>query len=142
MTYLLDTNVISELRKSPSRREPAVFAWADAQPDETLHTSAICLLELEMGVLRKERTFAAQGARLRHWLESVVVPGFGERVLPFDAAAARRAAMMHVPDHRSDRDCLIAATAAAHDLVVVTQNVADMEPTGVAVLNPWLRPEG
>jgi len=140
VTYLLDTNVISELRKPPARRSPAVFAWVDAQPDETLHTSAVCLMELAMGVLARERTDPAQGAVLREWLENVVVPAFGSRVLPFDAAAARRAASMHVPDRRSDRDCLIAATAAAHAFTVVTRNVADFGPTGVRVLDPWAAP--
>lgn len=99
--------------------------------------SAIAVLELEMGVLRMERRDTAQGALLRTWLERQVLPTFSGRILTVDTAVARRCAALHVPDRRSDRDALIAATAIVHGMTVVTRNTADFEPTRVAMLNPW-----
>jgi predicted nucleic acid-binding protein len=94
-------------------------------------------MELEQGVLMIERRDPAQGRVLRTWLESQVMPAFDDRVLPIDAAVARRCASLHVPRTRGERDALIAATALVHGMAVVTRNVADFEPTGVAVINPW-----
>ncbi|HEY0229087.1 MAG TPA: type II toxin-antitoxin system VapC family toxin, partial [Mycobacterium sp.] len=99
--------------------------------------SAITLLELELGVLRMERRDAAQGARLRTWLDHHVLPSFADRILAIDAAVALRCAALHVPDPRSDRDALIAATALVQGMTVVTRNVADFAPTGVRVVDPW-----
>lgn len=129
--YLCDTNVISELRKAKTdRADPNVIAWAERITPERLYLSAISLLELEMGVLRIERRDVAQGRVLRHWLEQRVMPAFSGRILPVDVAVARRCAPLHVPDPRSDRDALIAATALEHGLTVVTRNIADFQPTG------------
>ena len=85
-----------------------------------------------------ERRNAEQGAVLRRWLEGEVLSAFEGRILPIDAPIARRSAALHVPDPRPERDALIAATALVHGLTVVTRNTADFEPTGVALLNPWL----
>lgn len=133
--YLLDTNVLSELRR-PDRTHPNVAAWADGVQAADQFMSAISVLEIELGVLRIERRDAAQGARLRPWLEQVLAQ-FDGRILPVDTAVARRCAALHVPDVRAERDALIAATALVHRLTVATRNVADFRPTGVAVLNPW-----
>jgi len=84
-----------------------------------------------------ERRDPAQGAILRSWLDDHVLPAFADRVLPVDVVVAQRCASLHVPDPRSDRDALIAATAMVHGMTVVTRNVADFEPTGVRILNPW-----
>ena len=136
--FVLDTNVISELRRARTGRADArVVAWVEAQPAGTLHLSAITVLELEMGVLALERRDPTQGVRLRAWLEGQVLPAFAGRVLAVDLAVARRCAALHVPDPRPERDALIAATALVHGLTVATRNVADFQPTGVAVLNPW-----
>lgn len=136
--YLLDTNVVSELRKAKSGKADAgVIAWAAGLPASELFLSAISVLELEMGVLLVERRDAAQGVVLRSWLDKHVLPAFAERILPVDTAVARRCARLHVPDPRAQRDALIAATALVRDLTVVTRNVGDFEATGVRLLNPW-----
>jgi toxin FitB len=139
--YLVDTNVVSELRKS-TRANATVRAWAETTPVSQFWFSTICLMELEIGVLRIARRDAAQGERLREWLEESVLPQFGERILGVDRAIARRCAALHVPDPRPERDALIAATALVHGLTVVTRNAADFEPMGVKLLNPWVVPAG
>jgi predicted nucleic acid-binding protein len=136
--FLLDTNVISELRKAGDGRADAhVVAWLSSVDAATLYLSAITLLEIELGVLRIERRDAPQGARLRAWMTHHILPEFLDRTLPVDAAVALRCAPLHVPDPRSERDALIAATALVHGMTVVTRNVADFEATGVPLLNPW-----
>ncbi len=137
--YLLDTNVVSELRKA-ARADATVRAWAQSAPANSFWLSAITVLELEIGVLRVERRDASQGALLRQWLEGWVLERFGERILGVDVEIARRAAQLHVPDPRPERDALIAATALKHGLTMVTRNVGDFEPMGVSLLNPWLAP--
>lgn len=136
--FVLDTNVVSELRKAKSgKANRKVTAWAASIPAGSLFLSAITVLELETGVLLAERRDARQGAALRAWLDSQVLPAFSGRVLPVDTAIARRCARLHVPDRRSDRDSMIAATALVHGMTVATRNVADFEPTGAMVLDPW-----
>ena len=136
--YLLDTNVISELRKSPSgRADPRVLAWIGARDPDDFYLSAIGVLELELGVLAMERRDARQGAALRAWLERKVLATFERRILPVDARVARRCAALHVPDRRPERDALIAATALVHGMGVVTRNVADFAGTGVTTHEPW-----
>lgn len=136
--YLLDTNVVSELRKAKSSRaDQNVVAWARGVSADLLFVSAITILELETGVLLVQRRDPAQGALLRTWLDEQVLPAFSGRVLAVDTAVARRCAALHVPDPRSERDALIAATALVHHMAVVTRNVADFETTGVALINPW-----
>ena len=138
MIYLLDTNVVSELRKVRLGKADAnVVAWADSIDAAELFVSAITIMELELGVLSIERRDAAQGAVLRAWLERQVLPEFAERTLPIDTAVAQRCARLHVPDKRSERDALIAATALVHGMTVATRNVADFAPTGVAIIDPW-----
>lgn len=137
--FVLDTNVVSELRRGKTRRaDPNVVAWAGTVAPSELYVSAVTVLELELGVRRLERCDTGQGAVLRAWLDGQARPAFQSRVLPFDEAAAVRCAGLHVPDDRSDRDAMIAATALVHAMTVVTRNTADFAPTGVALLNPWL----
>lgn len=136
--YLLDTNVVSELRKTKSgKADKNVVAWANSVSATRLFLSVITILEIETGVLLVERRDPPQGAVLRSWLNAHVLPAFSERILPFDTAVAQCCARLHVPDPRSDRDAIIAATALVHGMTVVTRNVDDFEPTGVDVLNPW-----
>ena len=134
--YLLDTNVVSELRKA-AKADRRVVAWADDAPANAQFVSAITILELECGVLLVERRDETQGAVLRSWLEARVMPAFADRVLSVDVAVARRCAQLHVPDRRSERDALIAATAWVHGFRVVTRNTRDFVGTGVETLNPW-----
>ena len=137
--FLLDTNVISELRKSRTRRiDPHVQRWADTQPAESLFISVVNVLELELGVLLTERRDKPSGKVLRRWLEEKVMPAFKGRILDLDQPIARRCAAMHVPDPAPDRDSLIAATAMHHQLTVVTRDTEPFERCGVALLNPWL----
>ncbi|AVP56736.1 VapC toxin family PIN domain ribonuclease [Pulveribacter suum] len=136
--YVLDTNVLSELRKVRLGRADAnVAAWTESVDAADLFVSAITIMELELGVLSIERRDAAQGAMLRSWLEQQVLPEFSGRTLPIDTAVAQRCARLHVPDKRGERDALIAATALVHGMAVVTRNVADFTPTGVTLVNPW-----
>jgi hypothetical protein len=138
---ILDTNVVSELRKVRAGKADVEFArWADSVDATSLYLSAITLMELEIGVLQIERRDAKQGAVLRAWLNGHVLPEFFERVLPIDAAVARRCAHLLVPDRRGERDALIAATGLVHAMTVVTRNVSDFEKTGVLLLNPWSGP--
>lgn len=139
--FVLDTNVVSELRKVRSgKADPHVAAWADAVDAGSLHLSSVTVLELELGVLQLERKDARQGALLRTWLDTLVLPEFNGRILAIDAAVAQRCARLHVPDPRAERDALIAATALVHGMTVVTRNTADFEATGVPLLNPWDAP--
>jgi toxin FitB len=136
--FILDTNVVSELRKvQAGKADRNVALWADEVDAASLHISAITVLELELGVLQIERRDAAQGAMLRTWIETRVLPEFDGRIFPVDTAVARRCARLHVPDPRAERDALIAATALVHGMTVVTRNVPDFAATGVALLNPW-----
>ncbi|MGA2569735.1 MAG: type II toxin-antitoxin system VapC family toxin [Terracidiphilus sp.] len=138
MIYLLDTNVVSELRSRRNREPDArVAAWAQSIAPSSLYLSVISILEIEMGVLQKQRSDPKQAAVLRAWLESHVLPSFAGRILAVDTAIAKRCASLHVPDPCSYRDSLIAATALVHGMTVVTRNVFHFQRTGVAVFDPW-----
>lgn len=135
---LLDTNVVSELRKiRAGKADPHVSRWADSVEAIDLYISALTLEELEIGILLVERRDARQGATLRTWLNQRVLPGFADRILPIDAAVALRSAQLHVPDPRSIRDTYIAATALVHGLSLITRNEGDFAATGVPLINPW-----
>lgn len=136
--FLLDTNVISELRKTKwGKADRNVVAWARGIPAESLFTSVMVIQELEIGVLLATRRDPIQGVALRTWLDDQIVPSFSERILPVDMVVARRSAALHVPNPRPIRDGLIAATALVHGMTVATRNVADFASTGVSLINPW-----
>lgn len=134
--FLLDTNVISELRR-PDKADRNVVAWSNAVPAANFFMSVISILEIELGARLIERRDAVQGAVLRAWIGDQVLTRFEGRILAIDTAVAQRCAQLHVPNPRAERDALIAATALVHGLTVVTRNVGDFEPTGVPLLNPW-----
>jgi len=136
--FVLDTNVVSELRKAKAgKADRNVAAWASGVPASALFVSVVTILELETGVLQVHRRDPRQGALLRAWLDQHVLPAFSGRVLPVDIAVAQRCAALHVPDPRYERDALIAATAMVHRMTVVTRNVTDFVTTGVPLLDPW-----
>jgi toxin FitB len=134
--FLLDTNVISELRR-PRRTNPKVAAWVDSVPPGEMFLSSITILELETGALLLGRRDLSQARLIQQWIEDRVLTAFADRILTVDTAVARRCARLHVPDPRPYRDSLIAATALVHGLIVATRNRADFEPMAVSVLNPW-----
>ena len=136
--YLLDTNVISELRKAKTNKaDKNVIEWADNVSADSLYLSVITILELEIGIQLVGRRDRTQGALLRTWLEGHVLLAFSGRILPVDVLVAQRCAKLHVPDPCADRDALIAATALVHGMSVITRNIADFQATGVELLNPW-----
>lgn len=137
MTFLLDTNVVSELRRL-DRANPNVVDWATSVDAEHLYLSAVTIMEVELGAVQIARREPARGAELRAWIDGYLLRHFAERILAFDAAAALRCAVLHVPDRRPERDAMIAATAFVHSLTVVTRNTRDFRSAGVKVLNPWL----
>lgn len=136
--FVLDTNVVSELRKIHlGKADPNVTRWADSVDSADLYLSAISVQELEIGVLLLERRDPSQGTIFRTWLERQVLPAFAGRILSVDIAVAQRSAALHVPDPRPFRDSLIAATALVHGMKIVTRNVADFQSSGVSIVNPW-----
>jgi predicted nucleic acid-binding protein len=136
--FILDTNVISELRKAKvGKANKNVTSWAENIPVSHLYLSAITILELELGVLLVERRDQAQGNLLRIWLNDQVLPAFVNRVLSVDSVVTQCCAKLHVPDPRSERDALIAATGLVHGMTIVTRNEADFALTGVPIVNPW-----
>lgn len=137
--FVLDTNVVSELRKVRSgKANQGVAEWASAAPAAQLFVSVITIHELEHGVLLKERSDPAQGSVLRAWLDESVTAAFANRVLDVDESAARRAAALNVPDPAPFRDALIAGSALTHAMAMVTRNVEDFTRfPGLEVLNPW-----
>lgn len=133
---LLDTNVISELRQGKPNQSAEVRNWAAQHRASTLYLSSITILELEKGILLLERRTPPQGAALRVWLTGVRA-AFAGRILPFTERAASLCAALHVPDPRSERDAMIAATALEHGFTVATRNTQDFANTGVRLVNPW-----
>lgn len=137
--FVLDTNIVSELRKVRSgKANPGVAAWAEQVPSAQLFISAITIHELEHGVLLMERSDPAQGALLRTWLDQSVAAAFKNRMLPVDERIARRAAALHVPDPAPFRVALIGATALVNDMTVVTRDLKDFQRFDeLDVINPW-----
>ena len=136
--YLLDTNVVAEIRKSKAgKADKNVLAWAGNIAAPRLYISAITVLELELGVLLIERRDTQQAAALRTWLDETVLEVFAGRILPIDAVVTQRCANLHVPDPKSERDGFVAATALVHAMTIVTRNLDDFKLTGAMLLNPW-----
>ena len=135
--FLLDTNVLSELRRAGGGKADArVIAWLAGQDAKSFYISAVTLMELDLGILLAERRDPAQGERLRAWMDDYVMPEFAERTVSIDRAVALRCSRLHVPTPRPERDAFIAASALVHGMAVVTRNVADFAPTGVRIINP------
>jgi predicted nucleic acid-binding protein len=134
--FLVDTNVVSELRKL-ERADRKVWSWATTIPPLQSFLSVMSLQEIELGILRIERKDPSQATQIRRWFIQSLLPSFAGRILPIDEAVALKTASLHVPDPRPERDALIAATALVHGLTVATRNVRDFAPMGVRLINPW-----
>ncbi len=136
--YLLDTNVVSELRKALSdKANKNVVCWVSSVATEDCFITANTVMELKLGILLLQHKSTEQASVLRYWFEKIVLPSFSGRILAFDVEAARICASYHVPAPRSERDAMIAAIATRHNMTVATRNVDDFHPTNVPVLNPW-----
>ena len=136
MSYLIDTNVLSELRKRTP--DPRVVAWVDARPPSTLFISVLTLGEIRRGV--DLMTDEARRLKLLDWLETELPAWFAGRMLVVDAAVADHWGRLLARARRPlpAIDSLLAATAAHHDLQLVTRNVADFAGVDVALINPWM----
>ena len=139
MRYLVDTNVLSEARKP--RGDARVKGWWRLQAVESLAISVITVLEIDVGIRRLRRRDPAGASALQGWLDGQVLTGFEGRILPVDLACVRAVAPLHVPDPMEEHDAMIAGTALAHGLTVVTRNTRHFERVAVPLLNPW-QPEG
>ena len=135
MRYLLDTNVLSELRKG-ARAHASVRAWFEAVDDDAVFTSVLVLGELRRGVESIRRRDPVAAVALEQWLERLKEQ-FAERLLPIDATTADRWGCLNVPDPLPTVDGLLAATALAHGMMLVTRNTRDVERSGVTMLNPF-----
>ncbi|MGN6208249.1 type II toxin-antitoxin system VapC family toxin [Asticcacaulis sp.] len=136
--YLLDTPVITELRKARTGGcDSGVATWAAGIARQNLYMSALTLLELENSVGKAERRDKLQAAPLRAWLDEQVMSAFDGRILPIDAGVVKKRAAMGYVESKSERDALMAATAQAHGLVLVTRNTAHFKAARVKLFNPW-----
>ena len=133
---LLDTNVVSELRKPVQRMNPAVRKWANGIDAAHVYLSAITISELAGWVASVSRRDAVQGSLLDVWLHDTVLTQYAGRILPVDTEVALIAGRLHVPDPRDYRDAFIAASAMHHGLTVVTRNSHDFDPM-VNAFNPY-----
>lgn len=136
MALLLDTNVLSELRKK-NRCAPAVAAWQLAASEEELFISVISLMEIKHGILMARRKDPPFAKLLEDWYEMQVKPAFDGYVLPIDLPVSERCAVLLGERTRGLADALIAATAYVNGLVLVTRNTADFADAGIKLQNPW-----
>lgn len=134
--FLLDTNVVSELRKA-ARCDVRVAAWQEARKTEACFLSAITLLEIRLGIELARKKDWNKAKSLEVWLDGRVRRSFAGRILAVDEAVGEMCGRLHAERPRSFRDGLILATAAVHQLAVVTRNVKDFADGGVKVINPW-----
>jgi predicted nucleic acid-binding protein len=139
---LLDTNVVSELRKVALGKASAnVQRWASKTNADSMYLSVVTIHELEIGICRLQRRNDFSSNTLRQWLENYVLKAFSGRILPIDTTVAQRSAALHLPQTRPWADAFIAATALVHDMIVITRNTRDFHPMGVAVINPFIAPD-
>lgn len=136
---ILDTNVLSELRKVPlGKADLNVMRWASSVECDTLYVSVITIHELEIGILRLKSRNVGHSDVLRKWVDNYVIKTFHDRILSIDTGVAKQCAAFQASKTRPWADAFIAATALVHGMGVVTRNVRDFQGTGVGVLNPWL----
>lgn len=142
MNFLLDTNVISELRKNRHNRvEKNVALWAESINPEMLYISVMTVYEIDIGILRLERKDRLKSSLIRKWFDDQVISTFSGRIVPVDTEICLRCAALNVPDPKPFRDSLIAATALVRNMILVTRNVADFKGLGLQLVNPWNSPD-
>lgn len=134
--FVIDTNVVSELRKR-DRADRNVVDWAQKADPTMCYLSSMTIFEVRYGALQIERRDKVQGQMMLSWLQRDILDAFAGRILPIDAKVAAECAALHVPDRKSERDAFIAATALVHEFTVVTRNTKDFAAMGVQLLNPW-----
>lgn len=134
--FIIDTNVVSELRKR-DRADRNVVDWAQKADPTMCYLSSMTIFEVRYGALQIERRDKVQGQMMLSWLQRDILDAFAGRILPIDAEVAAECAALHVPDRKSERDAFIAATALVHEFTVVTRNTKDFAAMGVQLLNPW-----
>ena len=137
--YLLDTVVLSEMRESPRQRDRQVVEWFGLMPSQDLFLSVLTIAEIERGIERQRQVDPPFAQRLGVWLD-VILRAYDGRILPVSAAIARRWGRLSHRIGNQGLDLAIAATALEHGLTVVTRNVSDFLPTGVAIFNPFEAP--
>lgn len=136
--YLLDTNIISEMRKvKQGKADESFIEWLSQADSSQFYISVITLMELERGVLAMERKDPTQGALLRQWLDSLITQMFASRVLNINHQTAVLCARLHVPNKHPENDSWIAASAKEHHLTLVTRNTKDFEHTNIPLFNPF-----
>jgi predicted nucleic acid-binding protein len=136
MEYLLDTNVLSELRKKEYAIDPAVVNWCRQVELTSCYLSTITVYEIERGLLLLQQRDVEQATLIRDWFTGIL-DEFKKRILPVTLNCATRAAVLQVPNPRPLADSLIVATALEHELALVTRNVKDFQNVGVPIINPW-----
>lgn len=136
--YLLDTNVISEMRKIPKgKANPNVANWFKTTKPSQLYTSIVVMMELQRGMLLKKRKDTIQSKNLEIWLKMSVKYTFAQHILYITDEISDICADLHVPNPRPENDAWIASTAIAHELILVTRNVGDFQNMPVRLLNPF-----
>lgn len=136
--YLLDTNVVSELRKiGKGRADANVTRWFHSIKTRHTWLSVITLVEIQVGILRLERRDPASARHLADWFRDQLLPEYTNRILSLDIHAAMICAEFHIPEQSPLNDAYIAAIAKAHNLSVVTRNTRDFERFGVRLINPF-----
>ena len=136
--YLLDTNILGDIRKSHHPNCPALFKqWLNHVDLNLCYLSVISIYEIEQGILRKERTDTIQGQLLRTWFEQKIQPEFHHRILDLNTNIALKTAQLHVPNPASLADSFIGATALQHNLTLITRNTKDFQSFGVKLFNPF-----
>ena len=134
--YLLDTNVVSELRKGTRRGNPNLIAWAGRMKLTSLYTSVLVIGELRRGIERVRRRDRRQATVYEDWLEHVRL-AFAGRILNIDERIAEEWGRLNLPDPLPVIDGLLAATAKVHGLTFVTRNIQDVVRTGIGIINPF-----
>lgn len=134
--YLLDTSVLSALR-SPAEDDLNLIVWASKQQVFNLYVSSISVLELKLAILQKRKTSPIEGEALNNWLQRQILPSFKGRIVAFDAEMAEYCAALHVPNPKSERDAMIAATCLLNNMSLVTRYPLDYKHIKMQTINPW-----